>query len=436
MTTHHRESEIDIIGTHIITFRICTILSLRKKRGTVPIMVTKIVIRISPEGRAAAAEDSNRANDIEHLQKRQDDYSDDNADDKYDALQGNEEEKIQLCRLQGCLNEAAGGGICDGQSYHDVSTQAKLNNDTAADDSTHDEIIDDGAVDICRHKDNFSKKRPLLLDDEGGTEETKRRKRCQPFIDLTDVPPQLPIKNNRKGASSKYQGVYFHKSSKKWKAQIAIDGEAHSIGNYDNEEEAAVDYARALFKYGSRRQRKFIDSTESSKYQWKNGSSKYEGVYFNKANNKWNAQITIDGKQYYIGAYDNEEEAAVDYARAAHTYGVEIIQKGRSSHKAQQDMRSCAECKNQTQHGAVCRFESVDEKLSFPMELANKGGRIGIYLPDERKARIARFHAKRSTRVFRRRVTYDSRKKYADSRPRVKGRFVNQKSVVGGEDSA
>jgi hypothetical protein len=33
----------------------------------------------------------------------------------------------------------------------------------------------------------------------------------------------------------------------------------------------------------------------------------------------------------------------------------------------------------------------------------NKGGRIGIYFPEERKARIARFHAKRkrSTRVFK-----------------------------------
>ena len=78
-------------------------------------MVTKIVIRISPKGRGSAAEDSNRANDIKHLQKRQDDYSDDNADDKYDAVQGNEEGKIQLYRLKGCLNETAGEGICDGK---------------------------------------------------------------------------------------------------------------------------------------------------------------------------------------------------------------------------------------------------------------------------------------------------------------------------------
>ena len=60
------------------------------------------------------------------------------------------------------------------------------------------------------------------------------------------------------------------------------------------------------------------------------------------------------------------------------------------------------------------------------LELLNKGGRIGIYLPEARKARIERFHAKRSRRVWRKRIKYDCRKKLADSRPRVKGRFVKR----------
>jgi CCT motif len=65
----------------------------------------------------------------------------------------------------------------------------------------------------------------------------------------------------------------------------------------------------------------------------------------------------------------------------------------------------------------------------FQMDLLNKDGRIGIYLPDARKARIARFHAKRKMRIWRKRIKYDCRKKLADSRPRIKGRFVKRSDM-------
>uniref|UniRef100_A0A7S4N7Z6 CCT domain-containing protein n=1 Tax=Odontella aurita TaxID=265563 RepID=A0A7S4N7Z6_9STRA len=64
-----------------------------------------------------------------------------------------------------------------------------------------------------------------------------------------------------------------------------------------------------------------------------------------------------------------------------------------------------------------------------PMELLNKGGRIGIYLPEARKARIAKFHSKRKMRIWRKRIKYDCRKKLADSRPRIKGRFVKRSDM-------
>mmetsp|Transcript_71088 Transcript_71088/g.199402 ORF Transcript_71088/g.199402 Transcript_71088/m.199402 type:complete len:246 (+) Transcript_71088:1268-2005(+) len=66
---------------------------------------------------------------------------------------------------------------------------------------------------------------------------------------------------------------------------------------------------------------------------------------------------------------------------------------------------------------------------TFQMELLNKDGRIGIYLPDARRARIARFHAKRKMRIWRKRIKYDCRKKLADSRPRIKGRFVKRSDM-------
>ena len=53
-------------------------------------------------------------------------------------------------------------------------------------------------------------------------------------------------------------------------------------------------------------------------------------------------------------------------------------------------------------------------------------GSIGAYTATERRARIARFMEKRSRRVWTKRVKYDVRKNFADSRIRVKGRFVKK----------
>lgn len=43
------------------------------------------------------------------------------------------------------------------------------------------------------------------------------------------------------------------------------------------------------------------------------GSSKYRGVYWKTANQKWMAQIKIKNKKHYIGIFDSEEKAALAY---------------------------------------------------------------------------------------------------------------------------
>ena len=47
------------------------------------------------------------------------------------------------------------------------------------------------------------------------------------------------------------------------------------------------------------------------------GSSIYKGVAYNKALNKWQAQMHMNGKQTYLGVFVDEREAAKAYNAAA-----------------------------------------------------------------------------------------------------------------------
>ncbi|KAL4110413.1 hypothetical protein PRIC1_002104 [Phytophthora ramorum] len=50
--------------------------------------------------------------------------------------------------------------------------------------------------------------------------------------------------------------------------------------------------------------------------------------------------------------------------------------------------------------------------------------KIGSYSPAARKLRLQKFHEKRKNRTWKKSIKYDCRKKLADDRPRIKGRFV------------
>lgn len=60
------------------------------------------------------------------------------------------------------------------------------------------------------------------------------------------------------------------------------------------------------------------------------------------------------------------------------------------------------------------------------LEVERPDGWIGAYSPESRKVRIGRFLEKRNHRVWTKTVKYDVRKNFADSRLRVKGRFVKK----------
>jgi hypothetical protein len=58
-----------------------------------------------------------------------------------------------------------------------------------------------------------------------------------------------------------------------------------------------------------------------NKRMHKNNSSGYPGVSWHKRDQKWHAQISINGKKKHIGYFDNIEDAAAAYQSAAKAAG-------------------------------------------------------------------------------------------------------------------
>lgn len=73
----------------------------------------------------------------------------------------------------------------------------------------------------------------------------------------------------------------------------------------------------------------------------------------------------------------------------------------------------------------------VDSRLRCARRNKGAAYRVGAYTLEERAALLARFHSKRGRRIWRKKIKYDCRKKLADKRPRLKGRFVTQEELDG-----
>lgn len=76
---------------------------------------------------------------------------------------------------------------------------------------------------------------------------------------------------------------------------------------------------------------------------------------------------------------------------------------------------------SQLQRQFACDNEEANSAMN-----TDRSHYIGVYSPEARRKRIQRFLEKRKKRVWTKKVKYDVRKNFADSRMRVKGRFVKK----------
>lgn len=127
----------------------------------------------------------------------------------------------------------------------------------------------------------------------------------------------------KKEKSSKYNGVTFDSKNNKWIAKIKINSKEKYLGIFSDELEAANYFNLAVKEYGADVSLlNEIPSTFVSIYKKKKITSKYRGVFFHKRDKKWVSSISYNKKQFSLGYFINENDAALAYNMAAiHYFG-------------------------------------------------------------------------------------------------------------------
>jgi hypothetical protein len=123
------------------------------------------------------------------------------------------------------------------------------------------------------------------------------------------------------GSSSHFKGVHWNKGERKWVAATHIDGKYTYLGSYVDEEEAASAYDIAAVRLGRPANFPDADGSMVAVKGGGGGSSHFKGVSWNKRQNKWMANIHIDGKKTTLGRFDDDESAARAYDEVAARLG-------------------------------------------------------------------------------------------------------------------
>ena len=100
--------------------------------------------------------------------------------------------------------------------------------------------------------------------------------------------------------SSRHKGLHWDKKSKKWRVQIYHGGTTANLGNFATEAEAKACRDARCLQLG-------VDPDAGT-------SSGFRGVNWDKVSSKWQAAITVDGKQIFLGYFEATARGKVDAA--------------------------------------------------------------------------------------------------------------------------
>ena len=112
--------------------------------------------------------------------------------------------------------------------------------------------------------------------------------------------------SSRRDRKSNHVGIAYCNFHKKYTAKIFHKGRSKTLGYYITEKEAIESYNNTL---------NLITTKEDFELEYKDKTSDYRGVSFDKTRNKWVAQIKINYKKYFIGRFNTELEANNAYLK-------------------------------------------------------------------------------------------------------------------------
>lgn len=129
-------------------------------------------------------------------------------------------------------------------------------------------------------------------------------------------------------SSSKYKGVNWNKTLRKWRVNIKVGSKRKHIGYYYEEDEAAKAYNQAVLDYWEGNGYLNVigedNRTAQNSYETKpnqnivrKGKANYRGVTIKERYNRISSQIQYKKRKYHIGDFKSTTKAALVYNKCA-----------------------------------------------------------------------------------------------------------------------